>query len=1180
MASVVASYAGLAFYDNAAATAEDPYPATVTVSLATAPAVGDVVLVLFSTVGYAVQVDTDWRERVLDGGISGCGLSGWQRAFFYKSTSSSADEVYDDIGKPAASGGAGMSTYAYLTRATEAATAGTLTLDIAWTGSVPPTARSVSATVLVIRGLPDLGADLSYTLLPRYDYDPAHGVYGEKFIAAVSTDSAGDFPIAAADFGSSFQEGPWYVNPVNGRVGYPVLAGQVAVVVMLGDTHGALSAYDNVSAMTALTPVDLGECTAGATAAASVLVQYAAPTTTTYYGAGVDADDGGDGVVDALFLVLGPGSPEKAGLGVSTGITPIRGSRLSYHSLAAYAEVSLPPESVAGDLAVVIAADRYLPSFGAGWNTYLTRSGTNQSARVVWKVLTASDVAAGVVTYVLGGTGTGAAAVLTFPAGTFNPAAPFAGSVDSIASDIRGLMPYQVVGAGQSVVHYAHGRTTASGQAVSSEGTMLAARTKDADSISSLYVETATGDTTLSTTWDATVTTNGAFRFSFVIEAPGVVTVWGPQWSARAALMVAAFEAIPLSPANGEYVMESGPTLVVLADGFPSPFDVQFATSTSPDFSSTAWSVTIEDQVTGEVSAIVGVALPANTRSYWRARAGDGTSWGPWSAVQTLSYYPARHDAAEYMHNNVGALLDTVPDLGEYMHNNVGLELVLSPLGGEYMHQNIGFQVILSPLGGDYMHQYVFVGVPVPHLWFAWLDHGFVEDHVWIYGQGLGTVMTEYHASIRVIDSNTDLEQAMSVFDWSTVAASVDAYGEDRQIYHGTDGVDPFVNIEVTIIEVTIPTGIATPEAVVDYFLARTDGGVSNQLPWLLYPLIPMPMTVGQGMTRSSAALRVSTGQEPADPIPTLLAAFAPQQLTALGGMLERAPGTVVSARSTFTLGNVGEAADLEDPVGTPVPLAARWRGLEATITPRPDLGTGVSLWEPVSGSENAWRLVTGSEPYVDEAYAVMSRADRIGRPAMLFPGDAWAELTEPLPDNATWPQFTVAMVAVLHPSAGTPDAALDDGTNLLSATAIFSTVLDTAQPADTYPLSLILDGAQVTAKFGVSRNNFLSVSIPGDYLGQRPVILVFSTGARSATSASTEPPVGRLSLLADTLTTVSGSHLRLATESRLYLGRDPAPEHVTRMEILDIAVGERLTPAQEVALIAALDGAYGVSGA
>jgi hypothetical protein len=173
-------------------------------------------------------------------------------------------------------------------------------------------------------------------------------------------------------------------------------------------------------------------------------------------------------------------------------------------------------------------------------------------------------------------------------------------------------------------------------------------------------------------------------------------------------------------------------------------------------------------------------------------------------------------------------------------------------------------------------------------------------------------------------------------------------------------------------------------------------------------------------------------------------------------------------------------------------------------------------------------------------------------------------------------------MVAVLHPAIAKATTTGRTSAVRSVASTLISTTLDTSQPAGTVPFALVLNGGNVYARFEDSTNNFLAVSIPGDYLGTRPVILAFTTGPRRGTNLrSTEPPVGRLSLLANKLTTAGGTHQRLATNSRLWLGRDDdVTEHVTRMEVLDIAVGEALSAKKEVALISALDGAYGVSGA
>lgn len=844
---------------------------------------------------------------------------------------------------------------------------------------------------------------------------------------------------------------------------------------------------------------------------------------------------------------------------------------LGYHAANAYQAVPYPAGVAVDDLVVVAIGDRYLATLPAGWTSIYAGSGTNQSGRLAWRKLTAGDVAAGTFTYTLAGAGTGTYLVVAFEKGSYRTADPLAGWVTSLYASMLEAMPYLAITAGQTVYHYANGRTEAPGAVVGNRGTLVQRRDTDPDSESALYTELAVGETTLNIGWDATTASNGAFKASFTVnDPPGITTL--PGLSGTAAVLVAIYDVVCTAPLDNDILLTTAPVLTVMADGTPEPFSIQFEVAAAANFTSSLWTTTLTGRFSGPSSVTVGTALPANKVSYWRARAGDGTSWGQWSATHTLQPMLERTNGQEYMHFNTGAELARSPHAGDYMHSNVGFEVILSKNAGDYLHLNVGFEQILKRIGGDYLHLNVTTGVPAPHLWFAWLDHGFVDDHVWIYGQGLGSVLTEFHAQMRMLDSNTAVETTMSVFDWSVNPAGPHAYDDQRKIYPGTDGAEPVVNIQVTVVEVTIPTGVVTTATVVDYFLARTDGGVSNKIPFTLYPLIPMPVTVAQGNTRSAAALRVSTGQVPAQQLEQLYATFAPQAITALGGMLERPPQALVTSRSTFQLTAGTQTSDLDDPVDTPMPLGARWRPLEASIVPRLDLGTGVSLWTPVSGSANAWRIVTGTEPYVDETYTVKSRQGAVDRPAMLFPGDAWAELEEELADSGGVPNFTFAMVAVLHP-AKTKDAdRLDAIANRLAYTTVVSTRLDTPQPAGTHSMALILYGSKLTAKFGENTNNFLSVDIPGDYISTRPVVILFSTGGTSR--------VGRLSLLADKLYTTKGVHLPMAPHSRLYLGRDDEEGRETTMEVLDVMVGTNLGKEKENALITDLDGAYGVSGA
>lgn len=844
----------------------------------------------------------------------------------------------------------------------------------------------------------------------------------------------------------------------------------------------------------------------------------------------------------------------------------LRGSTLGYHGSGAYNVADLPAGIVVGDLLVAIIADRYLPSMPVGWTSVHYASGANQSGRVAWKVVDGSDVASGTLTYILAGSGTGSVAVLAFEAGSYRSGSPVAAWTDSVAADINEAMPFLVINAGQAAYHFASARTAEPGTVVSLDGgALLANRTTDSDAASALYAEEVTSDTTVNVTWAATVASTGSYKASVIVaDPPGTNTL--PGFTGEANVLVAVYDVAPISPKPDDVLYTTAPTLTVLADGTPAPFQVQFQTSSDAGFSSTLWSQTLTNQYPGLVSATVGVALTPDVTSYWRARAGDGTSWGPWSSAQALHPLLERTNAMEYMHENVGAGLFLSEDAGEYLHANVGIAITFSAEAHEYLHENVGFQKVLDRRGGEYLHENAFVGVPTPHLWFAWLEYGFVNDHVFVYGQGLGTLMTEYNASMRIRDVNTGLDSTMSVFDWSVNPAGTHAYDELRKIYKGAGPeTPPIVTQEADIVEVVIPVGIATQNTVIDLIFVVTDGGTSNQIGFTLYPKIPTPMATSAMTTRSTNVVRVVPYKVVQNPVPALYAAFAPQEVTVSGGMLEAPPEHLVSSLSTFTFVTSPPVADLEDPVGTPVPLGARWRPLTASITARPDLGTGASVWEPLSGSANLWRYDVGTDPYILETYAALSRSGVITRPAMIFPGDSWMQSVSPAP-TSTDLRFTFVLVGTIF-GVSNPDNA--PGT-------ILATTVPGGQPVDTYPVALELVSDTLYLKVGVDTNRNLGVPIPAAYLSKRPVIVAVTLDYGGS---GTELVAG-LTVLSDTARRVSGTIARPAPSSYLYLGRGELAGREARMDVLDVALGAPLALAAETQLISDLDGAYGVSGA
>lgn len=849
----------------------------------------------------------------------------------------------------------------------------------------------------------------------------------------------------------------------------------------------------------------------------------------------------------------------------------LRGYTTGYHASSSYQVASLPSGIQAGDLLVIAIGDRYLPSLPVGWTSKIYGSGTNQSGRVGYKIADGTDVGTGTVTYVCSGTGTGAYATLAFEAGTFDASDPIAAIVQSTYYDINESTGFVAINAGQTAYHFANGRTSSPGTVVAAERTLLERREADPDSESALYANIVLSDTTTNITWTATEATTGSYKATFVVRDPAGTTTL-PGLSGEASLLVAVYDVAPISPKPDDILLTTAPELIVIADGTPTPFQVTFQTSDTAGFGSVLWEQTLTNQYPGIVQTTVGTALTPNVTSYWRARAGDGTSWGPWIDAQALNPLLERTNGQEYMHVNVGAELAVVADTGEYLHENVGFEQILVDDGQEYMHENVGFEEALDHRGGEYMHENVFIGTPVPHLWFAYLAYGFPNDHIYVWGQGLGTLQTEYNAIMRIHDVNTDTDTNLTIFDWSVNPAGADAYTAARQIFAGSgEASPPVVTQEADVVEVIIPTGVATETAVIDLIFAVTTGGESNRIEFLLYPQIPWDMAVSDVASRGLSSVRLVPDKSAADPVPLLYAAYTVQPVVIGYGMLEDVPDHLVSTSSTFTFDSGSSSADLEDPVGTPVPLGARWRPLTASVVSHPEIGTGVSLWEPLSGSENYWRIDNGTDPYVDEAYVVATRNGDLVRPAMIFPGDAWCYTTDPVPAVSSRASFT--FYAVVTISANQTENGNTDG-------VVLSSYVPGGQPGGTYPFSLVLDDAYLRLNIGIVSNWNLRALIPQGYLGARPVIVMLTIAPDPDDTAATPALIGSLSVLSDRLRRASATIQEVADTSQLWLGRDDVAGEESRIVVYDAGLGSALTAAQEAALLSDLDGAYGVSEA
>lgn len=832
----------------------------------------------------------------------------------------------------------------------------------------------------------------------------------------------------------------------------------------------------------------------------------------------------------------------------------LRSSTLEYHSANAYRVVPWPSGAQVGDLVVIAIGNRYLPSLPEGWTTVDVLSGTNQSGRLAWKILTGADIGGGTYTYVLAGTGTGSVATLCFVGGTFNPDSPIANYVSSIAADINEFMPYVPLNTGQTLYHFGTARTTAIGIALSSDGVLLQRGDAAVDVEASLYGDTANSETTRHTTWTATAASTGSYKVSFAVTSPaGSITLPGLTGGV-AYMLVSTYSATAYAPDDGSIQDLNSPQLVVMADGNPSPFQVQFQTSPSSLFTSISWSTTLTGRTKGTVSATVGVALDDQTRHYWRARSGDGTTWGPWSATRSFVVQLGITAAAEYIYENIGVTLTLDDRVGEYVTENVGLPLLPVDIGIEYVTENVGFRNVLADIANEYLYLNVDQSIPAPHLWFVYKVYGFAEDHVFLYGQGLGTLQDQFNATIRMDYgpnyAYTDLYPG--IFDWSVNPAGPHAYDSLRRVYAGADGAPPTATVECDIVEIIIPTAAVADTAQTDYLYAVTDGGTSNRLPFLLYPVIPLPMTTSPSQNSSGGAVRI--GGDPVGPPTEIVehyAAYALEPYMLSSGRLERLPEHSAISRSDFTLAVGTPTEDLEDPVTATVPLSLRWRPLGGDVVPRPDLGTGASLWVPTTASTQGWKMFSDTAPYVDAAHTIPSRSGEIPRPAMVFPGDAYVELLNPLP---TGPVIDLAMVIQLYARSAQKQVLLSSKGALPAGKTHFE-------------LSLTSDLLSFTAG-----SRMAQFRLPSTHFGQRPFILGMAINGRTGyvMTITTEPQTSKF-VISELPSTGLG----------LWIGRatDGDPDTMAEMDVLDIAMNTVGISSYEMwKVMNAFDSIYGVT--
>lgn len=647
----------------------------------------------------------------------------------------------------------------------------------------------------------------------------------------------------------------------------------------------------------------------------------------------------------------------------------------------------------------------------------------------------------------------------------------------------------------------------------------------------------------------------------------GAGTLRSPATRFTASAVVESVGATPVTPTHRTTTGQ--PDLLVLVhNSTASNSDVEIVVSTSSTFASTAWSTTLTNVADGHHS-VVATGLLSGTTYYWRVRAADTgtTGWSAWSTTSStipavpepwqFRFLPGISQAHEYIFMNTGAVGVPVATADEHVYVNVGVEVTIEDGAHEYVYVNVGF--LQTP--DDGAHEYVYLGdvnedPPTPHLWFLWLPFGFEGDEVWAYGHGFGNPQAELSGSMRVNpgpDYGTP-DVTAGVNDWYEQPADADAYTEDRTIYPGTTGAPPVVNTEVGIIRFLIPSGISPSDFLpfTHLMYVLTSEGASNSVAWINYATIPVPNANVPRPLTTNVALRLSAEHDAGGIEQRYFFTETPQYVIT-GGRAERPPAFSSTATTVAELGTWSTEDALASQLAVDLEADWRWVADEALLTPRPDLGTGVVLWEPSVGPDTVgWMLRDGSSPYIEPAYTIPSRLGDLSIPAMIFPGDAFAEL---LDDLETGPTFTIAIVAVLHaPPEGR-------GT-------VFSTFQEVPNPSY-YDWEIYHQSDRMKLAIGgISADRNLNTG------SGRPVIIVGSVyGVTSRLLVVDEKPSSHYARR--TAMSATGNRAYLGRSWRLTTGIDFAA-----MDVLDVAWWNTGKVAGGLWAIAnRLDGIYGVTG-
>lgn len=533
------------------------------------------------------------------------------------------------------------------------------------------------------------------------------------------------------------------------------------------------------------------------------------------------------------------------------------------------------------------------------------------------------------------------------------------------------------------------------------------------------------------------------------------------------------------------YVLDSIVTAGIDLTGPPSNPYVP-AGVVDPD-SQSILAIATSDQVTGHYMASVA----SNAPNAWGFRAGfsvrplpGATTWGPMSGEPPITPVPYLFPAAEAITANVGienALVST--GTGD-ASSNVGVQPTPADTAVGVSTSSVG--IASTPVAASTAYATTSdINIdtrPSPHIWTTHRRGGLVGDIVTIYGHGfyagyvddtpfepipVGGYEKYYEIGYgRGVSSTPGVRYLLgSGGELVVPQEDMSTFGDPSEFHIDPDGgVGPvFVNLEHTKLEVIIPAEAAVdpgsgPGPFTDYFVINDTGSAlegheSNKAPFRLYPLIPTTMANSPTANRGATLVRVI-----AEPTDVTRIDQTHDKILLSGRMIsngyaERMPLFAAFSTSGADLGEVNASEYVLEPRDNTTVMPGNggtWIPTEDTIVAHPELGTGVSLWEPYFGATaQRWRMIAPNAPYLDPTFVTEPgniNRDPIIRPALVFTGDQQLQLVTPIPvptEPEEPQQFTISMAFMMNarggtimqtesigPSSGQPDVKLvDSGT-------------------------------------------------------------------------------------------------------------------------------------------------------